>query len=177
MHGGQFILTGRLTFMFPKTILMPKFRGYGMRSKDGESIALHANIELPLEATLAFLGGAQGIGLYRTEFVFLDRNELPSEEEQLRIYSDVVKVMAPRTVIFRIFDLGGDKIPAPSEGGDSQSVPPARICFNTRWLSIAPTPRSPTWRTLAILHCSASRYGGTSIQYAEYPFLHVRRYG
>jgi phosphotransferase system enzyme I (PtsI) len=80
------------------------------RAPDGTEIRLDANIELPPEAALAMQEGASGIGLYRTEFLYLDRNEPPGEAEQTRVYTDVVQVISPRTVVFRTFDIGGDKL-------------------------------------------------------------------
>ncbi|MFW6197665.1 MAG: phosphoenolpyruvate--protein phosphotransferase, partial [Myxococcota bacterium] len=79
---------------------------------DGEEVTLLANVELPAEAALAANEGAAGIGLYRTEFLYLDRPELPSEEEQLQVYTDVIHVMGERPVVFRTFDLGADKLPS-----------------------------------------------------------------
>lgn len=79
-------------------------------TRDGSPITLLANVELPAEAALAIQEGANGIGLYRTEFLFLDRKVPPDEEEQSKIYSDVTQVMAPRPVTFRTFDIGGDKL-------------------------------------------------------------------
>lgn len=80
-------------------------------TRDGVAIELFANVDLPTEAALAVTEGARGIGLYRTEFLYLDRGEVPTEDEQLKVYSDVVRVMAPRPVVFRTFDLGADKLP------------------------------------------------------------------
>lgn len=80
-------------------------------TRDGVEIQLHANIELPAETTLALDYGAQGIGLYRTEFLYLDREIPPTEEEQLEVYRSVIRTMAPRPVIFRTFDIGADKLP------------------------------------------------------------------
>jgi phosphotransferase system enzyme I (PtsI) len=80
-------------------------------TRDGVAIELLANVELAAEAAFAIDRGAGGIGLYRTEFLYLDRATLPSEEEQLRVYTDVVRTIAPRPVVFRTFDLGGDKLP------------------------------------------------------------------
>ncbi|NOY92708.1 MAG: phosphoenolpyruvate--protein phosphotransferase [Deltaproteobacteria bacterium] len=79
---------------------------------DGVPFEGWANIELPAEAALVAHDEAPGIGLYRTEFLYLGREQAPSEDEQTRIYSDVVSVMAPGAVVFRTFDLGGDKLPA-----------------------------------------------------------------
>ena len=77
---------------------------------DGRRVELGANIELPEDIDAVLQSGADGIGLYRTEFFYLNRAELPSEEEQLQAYRSVVERMAPRPVIFRTMDLGGDKV-------------------------------------------------------------------
>ena len=63
---------------------------------DGIDVVLHANIELPEEAALALASGAHGIGLFRSEFLFMGRADLPGEEEQYEAYASVVKVMAGR---------------------------------------------------------------------------------
>ena len=77
---------------------------------DGRRIELGANIELLSDVDQVFAVGADGVGLFRTEFFYLDRAELPSEEEQFRAYKGVAERMAPRPVIFRTMDLGGDKV-------------------------------------------------------------------
>ncbi|MDH3200092.1 MAG: phosphoenolpyruvate--protein phosphotransferase [Myxococcales bacterium] len=76
---------------------------------DGVSISVAANIELPSEVQAAIENGAEGVGLYRTEFMCLDRSEPPSEEEQVELYRTVAMAVAPNTVIFRTFDWRGDK--------------------------------------------------------------------
>jgi phosphotransferase system enzyme I (PtsI) len=76
---------------------------------DGIDIALHANIELPGDVPDALDGGAEGIGLFRTEFLFLDRGDMPDEQEQYEAYKKVVKGMGGRPVTIRTFDLGNDK--------------------------------------------------------------------
>ncbi len=76
---------------------------------DGRCIELAANIELPEEIVSARAHGADGVGLYRTEFVYMNRTDLPSEEEQYQAYKKVCAYMAPKPVIIRTFDLGGDK--------------------------------------------------------------------
>ena len=75
----------------------------------GTRISLKANVELPAEATLAIEHGAEGIGLYRTEFLYVDRATLPSEDEQYEVYRAIVQTVAPRPVVLRTFDIGGDK--------------------------------------------------------------------
>jgi phosphotransferase system enzyme I (PtsI) len=77
---------------------------------DGRRVELGANIELPGEIEAVANVGADGVGLFRTEFFYLDRAELPGEEEQYRAYRTVAERMAPRPVIFRTMDLGGDKV-------------------------------------------------------------------
>lgn len=76
---------------------------------DGIRIGLHANIEWPEEAATALAAGAEGIGLFRSEFLFMNRPDLPSEEEQYDAYSAVVKTMAGRPVTIRTLDVGADK--------------------------------------------------------------------
>lgn len=78
-------------------------------TKDGVRVALHANIELPDEAVVAVEHGAEGVGLYRTEFLYVNRKQPPSEEEQLDVFRRVITAMAPRPVTLRTFDIGGDK--------------------------------------------------------------------
>jgi phosphotransferase system enzyme I (PtsI) len=82
---------------------------------DGLRVELLSNIELPGEAPLALEYGAEGIGLYRTEFLFLDRADPPDEDEQHQTYLTVVDTVAPRPVVFRTFDLGADKVPGVSD--------------------------------------------------------------
>jgi phosphotransferase system enzyme I (PtsI) len=77
---------------------------------DGKRVELGANIELPGDVDLVLAAGADSIGLFRTEFFYLNRAELPSEEEQYRAYREVAERMSPRPVIFRTMDLGGDKV-------------------------------------------------------------------
>ena len=81
-----------------------------LQTADGKRLRLDANVELPAEAAVALQEGATGIGLYRTEFLYLDRAEPPDEEEQTKVYRDVAQVLAPRPVVFRTFDIGGDSL-------------------------------------------------------------------
>ncbi|HUH89404.1 MAG TPA: phosphoenolpyruvate-utilizing N-terminal domain-containing protein, partial [Lysobacter sp.] len=78
-------------------------------SRDGTAIQLYANAESREDVAEAHALGATGIGLYRTEFLFLQRNELPDEEEQFHAYRDVVLGMSGRPVTIRTLDLGADK--------------------------------------------------------------------
>jgi phosphotransferase system enzyme I (PtsI) len=76
---------------------------------DGEPVSLKANVELPAEAILAVDHGAEGIGLYRTEFLYIDRSTQPDEQEQYELYRAVLEAVAPKPVTLRTFDIGGDK--------------------------------------------------------------------
>lgn len=76
---------------------------------DGRHITLSANIELPEDVEAVKRSGAEGIGLYRTEFFYINRDELPDEESQYQVYRKVAEQVAPHPVIIRTLDLGGDK--------------------------------------------------------------------
>ena len=76
---------------------------------DGVPIELHANIELPAEAEQAREAGAAGVGLFRTEFLFMNRAELPGEDEQFEAYRAAVLAMRGRPVTIRTIDIGADK--------------------------------------------------------------------
>src|SRR5262249_14001953 len=84
-------------------------RGEQWTTKAGTGIALGPNAELPAEAILARDHGADGIGLYRTEFLYIDRAQPPSEDEQFAIFRAVVEATNPNPVVLRTFDIGGDK--------------------------------------------------------------------
>ncbi|KAF1718523.1 phosphoenolpyruvate--protein phosphotransferase [Pseudoxanthomonas yeongjuensis] len=86
-----------------------RLRSKPTRSKDGIDIALLANAESREDVANAHALGAAGLGLYRTEFLFLQRNELPGEEEQFLCYRDAVLGMSGRPVTIRTLDLGADK--------------------------------------------------------------------
>ncbi len=82
------------------------------RTKDGKRVEVAANLAVAAEVAAALEAGAEGVGLLRTEFLFQDRSEPPSEDEQAAIYGEVARVLAPRPLIIRTLDIGGDK-PAP----------------------------------------------------------------
>lgn len=81
-------------------------------TQDGVTVALRANIDLPTEAETARSHGAQGIGLFRTEFLVVGRNAFPPEEAQYQAYVQVVEAFPKQPVVIRTYDLGGDKFPA-----------------------------------------------------------------
>ena len=90
-------------------------------TRDGRHIVLSANIELPTEVDTVVENGAEGIGLYRTEFLYLNRPTLPTEEEQYETYRQVAEKVAPHPLIIRTFDLGGDKIALGMDADDEQN--------------------------------------------------------
>jgi phosphotransferase system enzyme I (PtsI) len=76
---------------------------------DNKTVEINANIELPDDVPSVKLHGAHGIGLYRTEFLYMNRDDFPSEEEQFKAYRYVAEEMKPSQVVIRTLDLGGDK--------------------------------------------------------------------
>ncbi len=80
------------------------------RTRDGHEMLLAANMETPEEVPGILMRGAEGIGLVRTEFFFMSRRQAPSEEEQFTVYRRILSSMAPRPVVFRALDVGGDKV-------------------------------------------------------------------
>ena len=78
-------------------------------TKSGEKKYVYGNIGKAADAETVLQNGGEGIGLFRTEFLFMDRNSEPSEEEQFEAYSTVAKIMGEREVIIRTLDIGGDK--------------------------------------------------------------------
>jgi len=81
------------------------------RTLDGCQVQMLANIEFPEEVPSVLAHGGEGVGLYRTEFLYLNREELPTEEEHFRAYSSILERMQGRPVTIRTLDLGGDKLP------------------------------------------------------------------
>ena len=79
-------------------------------TRDGHHIVLSANIERPEDVDAVPANGAEGIGLYRTEFLYLNRTTLPTEDEQCETYRKVAEHVRPNPLIIRTFDLGGDKL-------------------------------------------------------------------
>jgi len=93
-------------------------------TRDNVEISLQANLELPRELNQALSVGAQGLGLVRSEFLYMNREDLPGEEEQYQAYAGLVRGMEGRPVTLRTLDVGGDKLAAPlaeslnGEGGN-----------------------------------------------------------
>ncbi len=104
------------------------------RTLDGHDIELAANLEFPDEVETVIEFGARGIGLYRTDYLYLTRSDLPDEEEQFSEYRSVVEKMRPYPVIIRTLDVGGDKNPQnisiPPEANPYLGYRAIRICLD-----------------------------------------------
>jgi phosphotransferase system enzyme I (PtsI) len=108
-------------------------------SKDGFRVRMNGNIEFAEEIESALAHGAEGIGLYRTEFLFLDRTTPPTEEEHYRAYRQVLEAMGSRPVTIRTLDLGGDKVGGSSRKHEREPNPAMglraiRYCLSNREL-------------------------------------------
>lgn len=86
-------------------------RGVATDTIDGRAVTVSGNIEIVEELPLVKRSGAKGIGLYRTEFLLLESEDMPDEDAQAEIYGKVASEMSPHTVIVRTLDAGGDKLP------------------------------------------------------------------
>jgi phosphoenolpyruvate-protein phosphotransferase (PTS system enzyme I) len=87
-----------------------RFRRLPAVTGDGVEITLEANLELPRERELALAAGAQGLGLVRTEFLYMNRDDLPDEDDQYAAYAALVRGMEGKPVTLRTLDIGGDKL-------------------------------------------------------------------
>ena len=111
---------------------LKRLRNMPAKTIDGLCVELHANIELPEDVAQARENGATGIGLFRSEFLFLNRKQLPDEDEQFEAYRRVAQEMAGLPVTIRTYDLGADK---DIDGPERQIVNPAlglraiRLCL------------------------------------------------
>jgi phosphoenolpyruvate-protein phosphotransferase (PTS system enzyme I) len=88
---------------------LEEYRLIEARTRDGRRIEVSANLGSSSEAEDALSWGAEGVGLFRTEFLFMQRPQLPSEDEQYEAYGEVARVFGERPVIVRTLDVGGDK--------------------------------------------------------------------
>lgn len=108
---------GRLAAFAKERAKLSKLRRLPAETTDGEMVELQANLEIPQELPLIAQAGAMGIGLLRTEFLFMNRDDLPDEEAQVEAYTQVVEAMEGQPVTIRVLDWGGEKdIEALAEG-------------------------------------------------------------
>jgi phosphotransferase system enzyme I (PtsI) len=120
---------------------------------DGTPVELYANIELPEDIGEVQESGAQGVGLFRTEFLFMNRKVLPAEDEQFEAYREVAKAMDGRPVVIRTLDLGADKA---LTGGEHVEMPNPALGLRAIRYCLA-EPQLFLAQLRAILR--ASRYG------------------
>jgi phosphoenolpyruvate-protein phosphotransferase (PTS system enzyme I) len=103
---------------------------------DGQRVFLSANIEQAGDAESVAASGAEGVGLFRTEYLFINRDSLPTEEEQYQAYRQVASVLNPHPVVIRTFDLGGDKflshLQVPTEMNPFLGWRAIRFCLQER---------------------------------------------
>lgn len=103
-------------------------------TKDGHHVELAANIGTPNDVEGVLANGAEGIGLYRTEFLYMGRNELPTEEEQFEAYKTVLEKMEGKPVVVRTLDIGGDKelpyLDLPKEMNPFLGFRAVRLCLD-----------------------------------------------
>lgn len=88
---------------------MQSYRDLSATTVDGRKIHLEANIASPLDIDSVIRNGAEGVGLFRTEFIYMDREKAPNEEEQFNIYKKVLEGLSGKPVVIRTLDVGGDK--------------------------------------------------------------------
>ena len=100
---------------------------------DGHAVALSANIEMPADVEAVWARGGQGVGLFRSEYLYLTSSGVPSEERQYKAYAEVARRILPESVIIRTLDLGGDKLPAsvkmPDESNPFLGWRAIRLCL------------------------------------------------
>ncbi len=111
-----------------------KIGGLPAETQDGYRVRVTANIEFPAELAQARAHGAEGVGLYRSEFLFLNRSDLPLEEEHFSVYRAVAAQMNPHPVIIRTLDFGGDKLTSAihmdNEDNPSLGLRAIRLCLH-----------------------------------------------
>jgi len=102
---------------------LDRLRNLAAVTRDGTEVTLHANVELPIEMAMVTHAGAEGIGLLRSEFMFMNRDDIPSEDEQVDALSSVIGVMGQRPVTVRTLDVGAEKpVAALLNGVDPSAV-------------------------------------------------------
>lgn len=117
-----------------------KYKNRPAKTDDGYTIEVCGNIGDVSSAELAYSAGADGIGLFRSEFIFLDSKDFPTEDAQYEIYRDVLKAMNGKRVIVRTLDLGADKqapyFNIPDEENPAMGYRAVRICLEERHIFI-----------------------------------------
>jgi len=115
-------------------LALHKLGGLPAETQDGYRVRVTANIEFPEELPAVRDHGAEGVGLYRTEFLYLNRPDLPNEEEHFSVYCAVAAQMHPRPTVIRTLDFGGDKLASAiqlaAEENPSLGLRAIRLCLH-----------------------------------------------
>lgn len=142
-----------------KRELLENFKGKEDKTADGKSIKLYANIGNTKDLASVIYNDAQGIGLFRSEFIYLERDRLPSEDEQFMIYKTILESMAGKKVIIRTLDIGADKkvdyLDMQSEENPALGVRGIRVCLK----------RPALFKTQLRALLRACVYGNLSVMY------------
>lgn len=138
---------------------LERYRGKESRTKSGKKLLLCANIGCPEDALLARKGDAEGVGLMRSEFLYLGRETLPTEEESFEAYKAVAQTMEGRPVVIRTLDIGADKqvsyLPMEKEENPALGLRGIRLCLS----------REGIFRSQLRAIYRASVYGNLSIMF------------
>lgn len=136
---------------------LKKYRGRPTMTADGLNVALVGNIGNAKEAAKVVENGGEGVGLFRTEFLFLDKEELPDEEEQFAVYKEAILALPGKPLIIRTLDIGGDKevpcLKLPKEENPFLGYRAIRLCLQ----------REEIYRSQLRAILRASAYGDISI--------------
>lgn len=142
-----------------KQLLLSEMKGQETVTKSGKKIKLFANIGSPSDVASALQNDADGIGLFRSEFIYLDKSTYPTEDEQLQAYKTVVQNMAGKKVIIRTLDIGADKqvdyFDLDKEENPAMGFRAIRICLD----------RIELFKTQLRALFRASAYGSVAIMY------------
>ena len=138
---------------------LEEFRSRPSQTKDGAALEICANIGTPQEAQQAMEYGADGVGLFRSEFLYLEKETFPTEEEQFQVYKQVAETMAGKPVIIRTLDIGADKqcdyFELKKEENPAMGCRAIRICLT----------RPEIFKTQLRALFRASAYGNLQIMY------------
>lgn len=128
-------------------------------TKDGHHVELAANIGTPNDVEGVIANGGEGVGLYRTEFLYMGKKDFPTEEEQFQAYKSVLECMAPKPIVIRTLDIGGDKelsyLKLPEEMNPFLGYRAIRLCLD----------RKPLFKTQLRALLRASIYGQLKIMF------------
>lgn len=142
---------------FKKTL--EKYKDIDVRTIDGIKVEIASNIGSIEDVESALENGAEGIGLFRTEFLYMSKNELPREEVQYKAYKEVLEKMGQKPVIIRTLDIGGDKklsyLPIDEEMNPFLGYRAIRLCLN----------RKDIFKTQLRALLKASNYGNLKIMF------------